>query len=568
MNRYITIFIASVMVCLTNLLCYYPAYAQKQGQVLIDSLLKMYPLAAADTNKVKLLNDLATNYYNINPDEGIKYGKQAQELARSLHWDRGEAWAYNKTGINYWARSDYGEALVNQFKALKIMEALGDMSAVAVIKGNIGIVYGDENEYDKAIDYEQQALATFEALGDKKGVAKNLGNMGAIYTSLENYPKALDCYFKALKIDEEIGDKKGMAINNANIGDSYTFQGKNDKALEHELNALKIFRELGAKDGIAMSERNMGQLYMQEKYYDKALEYYNNALSTFEEIGDKNKIALTLSNIGLTYSNLNYYSKGLLYYLQALRISKEIGDDYGVVQNLGNIGFTYLSVAKDTTGAIKSDSLIDNNRSVDLRRAIDYLNQSIDLGKKINFSEAYSFCKDLSEAYQLAGDHKKALECYLQYTTMNDSINNAKTKLSIANLETVRDLELKDKELKISLLKKNNERLMFIAGIAILLLVIGVFVIVLYKRINRLSREKMKNLEKIEAQTAVLKDITFDQAHRIRAPLASVLGLVHLFNYDDLTDPVNKEVMNNLAEATDNLDNIVKEVIYKANKVS
>ena len=50
--------------------------AQLQGQQRIDSLLAQLPKAKEDTNKVKLLIDLSHTYYSINPDEGLKFGKQ------------------------------------------------------------------------------------------------------------------------------------------------------------------------------------------------------------------------------------------------------------------------------------------------------------------------------------------------------------------------------------------------------------------------------------------------------------------------------------------------------------
>jgi len=50
--------------------------AQLQGQGRIDSLLIELPKANEDTNKVKLLIDLSHTYYSINPDDGLKFGKQ------------------------------------------------------------------------------------------------------------------------------------------------------------------------------------------------------------------------------------------------------------------------------------------------------------------------------------------------------------------------------------------------------------------------------------------------------------------------------------------------------------
>ena len=64
------------------------SHAQLQGQPLIDSLITQLPKAKEDTNKVKLLNDLSLTYYSINPDEGLKYGKQAIGTCRKIELEK------------------------------------------------------------------------------------------------------------------------------------------------------------------------------------------------------------------------------------------------------------------------------------------------------------------------------------------------------------------------------------------------------------------------------------------------------------------------------------------------
>src|SRR5690242_20742193 len=86
--------------------------AQLQGQDRVDSLLQQLPKANEDTNKVKLLVDLSHTYYSINPDEGLKYGKQGLALAEKMHWKKGMANACRTIAGNYgYGKSDYPAAL-------------------------------------------------------------------------------------------------------------------------------------------------------------------------------------------------------------------------------------------------------------------------------------------------------------------------------------------------------------------------------------------------------------------------------------------------------------------------
>jgi hypothetical protein len=50
--------------------------AQKGGQARIDSLLTAMHSVHKDSNLVNLLVDLSFTYSSIDPDAGIKYGKQ------------------------------------------------------------------------------------------------------------------------------------------------------------------------------------------------------------------------------------------------------------------------------------------------------------------------------------------------------------------------------------------------------------------------------------------------------------------------------------------------------------
>ncbi len=77
-----------------------------------------------------------------------------------------------------------------------------------------------------------------------------------------------------------------------------------------------------------------------------------------------------------------------------------------------------------------------------------------------------------------------------------------------------------------------------------------------------------KNLSKIESQTQLLMEIANIQSHKVRGPLATLLGLVHVFNYEEVNDPNNVEVMNGVAEVAGKLDQIVTDVIRSINLLS
>lgn len=77
------------------------------------------------------------------------------------------------------------------------------------------------------------------------------------------------------------------------------------------------------------------------------------------------------------------------------------------------------------------------------------------------------------------------------------------------------------------------------------------------------KKEKQITDEKLKAQYKKLIDIAFMQSHQVRAPVASILGLINLVNFENMSDPANIEVLNNLKKATLMLDDAIKNIVEK-----
>ena len=78
--------------------------------------------------------------------------------------------------------------------------------------------------------------------------------------------------------------------------------------------------------------------------------------------------------------------------------------------------------------------------------------------------------------------------------------------------------------------------------------------------ISRDITEHQNYLKKIEGQNEKLRKIAWIQSHEVRAPVASILGLAQLFNKEDVTDPLNADIIDKIQEATLSLDEIIKRI--------
>lgn len=228
----------------------------------LDSLLQQLPNAREDTNKVKLYTRISHLYPYINPDEGLKYGNYALELADKLSWSPGIADAYAAIGGNYANKADYANALDYEYKALKIYEQNKNIPKQAVMLQNIAIVYHTSKNQPKSLEYNQKSLELYEKLNDKQGVAAIFSNMANVYYSLGDKEKVLEYNLKALRIYEEANDKRNVARLLGNIANFYAFEGEFSKAMVYYFDALRKETALGNKNGVTRNMGNIGETYL------------------------------------------------------------------------------------------------------------------------------------------------------------------------------------------------------------------------------------------------------------------------------------------------------------------
>jgi signal transduction histidine kinase len=78
------------------------------------------------------------------------------------------------------------------------------------------------------------------------------------------------------------------------------------------------------------------------------------------------------------------------------------------------------------------------------------------------------------------------------------------------------------------------------------------------ENLEHLVRQRAVELEK---KNRVLEEYSFINAHKLRAPVASILGLIPILRSLPLTDE-GKEVIHHLKESTDKLDDIVRTITH------
>jgi signal transduction histidine kinase/DNA-binding response OmpR family regulator len=472
-------------------------FSRLEGQARFDSLLREVSRHKADTTKAHILNILAYEYAEVDPQKGLEYASQALRLAEQLRWNEGIARTYNSFAYNYLNKSAFDSALTFNLKALQLYEEAGNNREIALTFGQVALDYGAQSDFSTSLEYQFRALKKFEELKDKQMTARTLLRIGGIY---------------------------------AVLGDA--------KATTYDLDALKKYEEIGDKQGIAFCYVDLGSGYYQQKEYERALDYFLKAMHLNREIGFSRNLPLQIGYIGSTYLALGNSPLALAYGFDALKLSQESHDNFAIISSLTDVGRAYLALSKGEYSGKLPDSLAGINKREFLRRSIVYLDKAmVTNADRSNLQLYYECLKTLSEAYTLSGEHKKALESFTLFSNYKDSVFSEDNKLKIARQETKREAELKEKQIEINKLSKanaNTRAALLLVGIGVLLVVTVVMVrankkLVAAKETSEKLREDLQETLQKLSESADMKSKFFANiSHELRTPVTILTGMLDL----------------------------------------
>jgi PAS domain S-box-containing protein len=79
---------------------------------------------------------------------------------------------------------------------------------------------------------------------------------------------------------------------------------------------------------------------------------------------------------------------------------------------------------------------------------------------------------------------------------------------------------------------------------------------------KKMEEERSKLIQRLVKQNKELEEFSFIASHNLRSPVASMLGLIQVFNREDLSDSFNKTVISNLEISVQKLDEIINDLTH------
>jgi tetratricopeptide (TPR) repeat protein len=482
------------------------AFINVKAEVLLpDSVLLYLRQSPKDTAYIVKLNELAFAFLKSNPDIGRSIADKSMIFSKTIGFDRGMIRALNITGSSYWVTGNYESAL--NFYHLSAREA--------------------------------------QRIKDHHGLSNAYHNIGEVYKKLGDYAKAIS--FLRTSLTWEGKDWTHYDITLYNIGEAFLLLGNNDSA----------------------------------SYY------FDHSLSRALKQNDARTIAYAYTGLGRIKHNYQDYYQALAYFTKAEKLWKEQGEIRSLIQTYQDFSGTFLALAQRT-------------------KAMDYINMAIVLADRISAPDLqiYNY-RQQSDLYVQLGDTEKALGSIQRHIMLKDSIYDEKRRQEIARQQAQFELgarEIENQQLKATHALQHaqirTQRLMLIS-LTTALIAAAMMALVLFRQrkrvaeVNGLLRDQttkiQKQKEEIECQTSKLQNLNSQlhdlnrsleskieertqlltwqnqklaeyahaNAHQLRAPVVSILGLVNLIQRVDLPEE-DRILVDKLQECGKDLDKITR----------
>lgn len=502
------------------------SFCQKQGKALVDSCIQELRSdrfrREGDSARVRLLVNISHQLSTMNPDSGLKYGLEALKLAERMNWKRGIASACNPLCSNSGSKSDFRNAIV----------------------------------------YGQKALAINRELGAKSDMAANLGNIGNCYTALSDHKKALASFFETLKLAEEVKNDQLISLSLLSIGQIYSNLGDNKKSLDYLSKSAALFRRAKDSLNIATALSDIGAVYIEMKDGPRALQYALEALKIFEALDNKFAIMIIANQVGAAFQLQGKYRQALPFWFRALRLNNQMGSQEYLGGILCTIGEGYYQIATNNTDEMLKDSLVPSEKGAILNKAITYLENGIQKCEEVHSVKTLiQMHKILADAYERKGNLAAALRHYKASNAIKDTIFSDDNKLAISTLETKREMELKDKQVEITRLlekEKKNEQVFFLAGIALLAIVVVVVIRSYYAQ----SKINKVNIALLNQKDELMKEIH----HRVKNNLQVISTLLDL-QMNSVSDELARDAMTESATRVKSIS-LIHQQLYQNENVT
>lgn len=447
--------------------------------------------------KVNTLINISRQHFIAQDTQAMRFAHEALTLSEQMNYDEGKGKALLFLGLA-WADVQPDTALRYYLKSSEILSAMNHSWAHFGFK-NASDIYMNKGWYPEALQCIYKVFEINQKAGDTLQMVESLSTMGFLHSNIQNYEEAL--YWQRLAL-ETLGEK------------------------EHPTRRGLILGRIGIN-------------YDETGNYDSALYYNNLAIGHFRAVGDVTYVAQWMSNLANTHLKLGNFAEAERLLTEALSLNDYDDRKPNIFNNLAKV---YIETGRYQAARSLLDSAFYFAGRFQMKDVL---------------SESWYRTYELNKAQ---GKIQDALDAYIQYSVIRDSMLNEIKTGQLAQMLARYETESKEKALLFE--KAENARIQaekvqaqllairtqkWVWGISLfasLLVVLIPFILIYYTR--KVQHEK--NLAIIEEQKKglasmirVQEDERIKIARELHDGIGQQISAVSL-NFQAMTRKLAKEI--------------------------
>jgi two-component system NarL family sensor kinase len=440
--------------------------------------LSFFSFSQYDAEITKLLKDVKeASYYDST--HLMIVGQKAILKANETNQKKAIAEVYLYYGNHFYYTRNINKAKF--FLKISVLNAAATKNKHIETLANIRIKYIDY-EYGENDNAEQELYVLLDETKrtkDDENYLELLNLLGIIKESKNQLQEAAKLYVEGLSFSESNGITHYPAVFRNNLGLIKLYTDQVDEALIDFEKALASCKKENDKNLANHLQINMCLIYVQKNRIPEALKIFEEIISYARTNNHPRELASAFTNLASAFNNTGKPDMALSYSDSAITVLK----DHSLISELTK---AYLG---------KTEVLISLKKNIDAAGTLELAKQLFSKTKSLEDEASYNLL--FYRVEQANAQYKKALDYFLAYRNIKDSIDQTVNGKIIQELQLKynvqkKEIELEKEKSKYLLLEQKNqdERFSKWLSIAILLIVLILVTGSVYYLYSRKLREK------------------------------------------------------------------------------
>lgn len=250
-----------------------------QSQRSVDSLSALLlTLDDSDTNKVRVLSQLAWDISYFDLDTGLTISQLGIALAREQGYKIGEAEALSVAGTIYADLGRYAEAIDAHLHAIRLREQGADPGRLGESYYNIALVYESMDSTNTSLKYNQLAYEYYKSGKDSSGLGPVCNYLGEYYLGIDSVDRAEHYFNEGNLAARSYKLKRWIAQNTSGLAFCAALKKDFLKSARLMGEAFEIAKSEGNEYNMMSAWMNVARLRQMEGNYPAAIEAVDSAL--------------------------------------------------------------------------------------------------------------------------------------------------------------------------------------------------------------------------------------------------------------------------------------------------